>query len=368
MGVLPIDESLAQELLDTDPERIVADSSVQLAEHSIEVELPFLFRLFGSKPFVPIMIGAPSWENCVALSNALVEVLTGRRAVIIGSTDLSHYPPYELAVSVDTCSMLAMSSLDPQAVVASTAFWMARAGDSLACTMCGEGPVLTTLMAAQGLGADRASVLHYANSGDVSFGDRTGVVGYAALMLWRGEELVLGSADEAELLRIARAALRGHVGGQPAPELVDVSPVLQQPQGALVTLRKGGELRGCVGNIWDTEPLARTVQQMAAAAARDRRFSPVSALKLDVVQIEMSLLSPLRYVDNTDEIEVGRDGLYITDGRQAGVLLPQVASEEGWGRAEFLRAVCLKAGLREDAWQQDALLFSFEARVLVEGR
>ena len=259
MGLLRIDESLAQELFDADPARIVADSSVQRAEHSIEVKLPFLYRLFGSKPFVPVKIGEPSWENCIALSTALVRVLKGRRGVIIGSTDLSHYPPYELAVSVYTCSMLAMSSLDPQAVMASTAFWMGRAGEGLTCTMCGEGPVLTTLMAAQGLGADRAAVLHYANSGDVSFRDRTGVVGYAALMLWRGEELVPGSAHE-ELLRIAREALHAHGEGQPAAELVGVPPVLQQPKGAFVTLARGGELRGCIGNIWGTEPLARTVQ------------------------------------------------------------------------------------------------------------
>ena len=106
---------------------------------------------------------------------------------------------------------------------------------------------------------------------------------------------------------------------------------------------------------------------MAVAAARDQRFAPLSALELAEVQIEVSILSPLRYVHNTDEIAVGRDGLYITDGRHVGVLLPQVASEEGWGKEEFLRGECRKAGLREDAWQQSALLFSFEARVLVEG-
>jgi AmmeMemoRadiSam system protein A len=187
-------------------------------------------------------------------------------------------------------------------------------------------------------------------------------------MLWRGEELVLGSTHEEELLRIARAALRAHVEGQPPPELVNVPPELQQPQGAFVTLRKDGELRGCVGSIWATEPLARTVQRMAAAAAQDQRFLPVHALELDELYIEVSLLSPLRYVDTADDIKVGRDGLYITDGTRAGLLLPQVASEEGWGREELLRAVCLKAGLREDAWEQGTLLFSFEARALVEGR
>ncbi len=367
MGLLAVDAGLAQRIVAANPEHIVADRSVQLAEHSIEVLVPFLQCLDGYDAFVPIMIGEPSWENCQILSEALVKVLSDRTALIIASTDLSHYPSYDDAVSVDLSSLLAMCSMNVAAVLDNTEAWMNRGVSNLACTMCGEGPVLTAMMAAQDLGANRGTLLRYANSGDSPYGDTGQVVGYGAVIFWQGETPVLDAKQQATLLGIARQALQEYLATGALPELAPVARVLEQPNGAFVTLREDGQLRGCVGNIWARQPLHQTVQQMAIAAAiRDSRFPPLSAEELEDTRIEISVLSPLRYVQDAEEIQVGRDGLYITLGTDSGVLLPQVPIEQGWDRAEFLRQVCLKAGLPADAWREGALLYRFGAQVFGE--
>jgi AmmeMemoRadiSam system protein B/AmmeMemoRadiSam system protein A len=367
LGVLPVDSESAQLILAADPDHIVVDRSVQLTEHSIEVELPFLLQLFGPQAFVPIMIGEPSWENCRALSATLVKVFQGRKVLIVASSDLSHYPRYEDAVAVDSSSLLAISSLDPEAVIANTSSWMRYGVPNLACTMCGEGPVLTAMMAAQGLGANRASILQYANSGDSAYGDRSQVVGYGAVMFWRGESAALDSSAQAELLSLARRTLQEYLGTGVSTEHAEVSMALVEPSGAFVTLKLHGQVRGCIGTLWASEPLGETVQRMAvAAASRDSRFTPVTGEELSQIDIEISVLSPMRYIRDVGEIEVGRDGIYITQGPQSGVLLPQVATEQGWDRDEFLRQVCYKAGLPSEAWQQGAMLYRFEAQVFGE--
>jgi len=136
-----------------------------------------------------------------------------------------------------------------------------------------------------------------------------------------------------------------------------------------VTLRRrNGELRGCIGRIEATEPLYRTVQECAiSAATRDYRFQPMhNAAELDDLVIEISVLSPFQRVQDPNEIEVGKHGLLIRQGYNSGLLLPQVAGERGWSREEFLRAVCMKAGLPSDAWRR-AELHKFTAEVFSEG-
>jgi AmmeMemoRadiSam system protein B/AmmeMemoRadiSam system protein A len=369
LGVLPVDHELAQLILEAAPQHIVAERGAHSAEHSIEVELPFLLRLFGPQAFVPILIGEPSWENCQALSAALVKVLKGRRSLIIASSDFSHYPRYDDAVTVDMSSLLAVTSLDPQAVLANTSNWMSYGVPNLACTMCGEGPVLTAMMAAQGLGANRATVLQYANSGDTPYGDRNQVVGYAAVAFWRGETAALDAECQTLLLRMARETLQKHLSGEDVPQYAPVPAVLHQPRGAFVTLEKDGQLRGCIGDLWGGRPLDQTVREMVIdAATRDSRFAAVTVEELPEMEIEISVLSPLHYVHDVCEIELGRDGLYIIRGSRSGVLLPQVPVEQGWDKEEFLRQVCLKAGLGGDAWREGAMLYRFEAQVFGEGQ
>ena len=137
--------------------------------------------------------------------------------------------------------------------------------------------------------------------------------------------------------------------------------------GAFVTLNKDHQLRGCIGNIRGTEALYQTVSRMAiAAATEDPRFPPVRPEELDQITIEISVLTPLKKISSPEEIQIGRDGLYIEKGFYHGLLLPQVATEYGWNREEFLQHTCLKAGLPPDAWREGATTYSFSAQVFNE--
>lgn len=149
----------------------------------------------------------------------------------------------------------------------------------------------------------------------------------------------------------------------------DYDEALQRPAGAFVTLRtKRGELRGCIGSIRAAEPLFRAVASSAVSAAfRDPRFFPVGKEEMALLDLEISVMGPIERVVDVGEIEVGRDGLIISRGRFAGLLLPQVASEYGWDRQTFLDQTCVKAGLTPGSWKTaDTRIEKFSAEVFGE--
>lgn len=367
LGEVPIDEALAEALLAASL-RIRFVPKVHLEEHSIEVEVPFLQRLWPDLRFVPVMVGEPSMENVEALAEALARVLAGRRAIVIASSDLSHYPRDAHARQVDLSSIGAILSLEPALVHQTIAEWMGRRIPGLATLMCGEGPVLTAMVYARRIGAVHAHLLKYANSSDVPYGSKDRVVGYAAIRFSREPEPPLGRADRETLLHIAREAVDHAVHGKPLPTLSTTSPALWLPRACFVTLTKAGQLRGCRGEVWPRSDLAHAVQRVAVLSALDDpRFPPVVPEELPHLAYEISVLSPLRPVTDVAEIVVGRDGLFLMAGGRTALLLPQVPVEQGWDRETFLRALCLKAGLPEDAWHRpDARLFRFEAEVFGE--
>lgn len=180
------------------------------------------------------------------------------------------------------------------------------------------------------------------------------------------EELELTGAERTELLRIARHIVAGQFQSSAGSTSTDMDG-LQREGGAFVTLHKKGGLRGCIGNFFSDKPLYRTVAEMALSAAfKDPRFSPLREDELDGIDFEISVLSPLRQIDDVAEIEVGRHGIFITKGASRGVLLPQVASEHGWNRETFLAHTCMKAGLPSDEWRHDAKIEVFSAQVFGE--
>ena len=174
---------------------------------------------------------------------------------------------------------------------------------------------------------------------------------------------LLGEAEHAELLQTARRSLRDMIDGHPVdvPAPADGSP-LSQHNGVFVTLKREQRLRGCIGRIVGAGPLPLSVAELARSAAReDPRFPPLRSEELDDLHIEVTVLSPLEVIDGPEQIEVGRHGLVIEQGFQRGLLLPQVADEQGWDAVTFLEHTCLKAGLPVDAWQHGAKLSRFEA-------
>lgn len=178
--------------------------------------------------------------------------------------------------------------------------------------------------------------------------------------------LPLSEADENRLLRLARQALEGCLLQNRAERAEEPPERLHAPLGAFVTLRKEGQLRGCIGRVEASVPLDQTVRECAVAAAlRDPRFEPVTPDEVPDLRIEISVLSGITDV-RPEEVEVGRHGLLISQGSQRGLLLPQVATHFNWDRERFLEETCLKAGLPPDAWRHGARIQAFTAQVFGE--
>ncbi len=183
------------------------------------------------------------------------------------------------------------------------------------------------------------------------------------------EKDALTPEERAELLRLARQTIESYLKERRVPPYRTENPHFLRPGGAFVTLKKHGNLRGCIGYIYSEQPLYQTIQQAAVAAAtQDPRFPPVRLSEMAEITVEISLLSPLERVRDVNEIVVGTHGLLIRRGYYQGLLLPQVAPEQGWDREQFLEGVCYKAGLPPDAWRDPATeLYSFTAEVFSEG-
>jgi AmmeMemoRadiSam system protein B/AmmeMemoRadiSam system protein A len=383
LGTVPVDRELADAVRD-EAKGFRYEPRADAAEHSLEVQVPFLQRTLGTFSIVPIIMGDQDEATVRSLAGQIAQAVRARegkkRVLLVASSDLSHYHPYDQAVALDSIVERDVNSFDPESLLASI-----EGGE---CEACGAGPMAAVMMAARALGADRASVVKYANSGDVT-GDRSQVVGYMAAVLSKpkrprgegdagsggasgGSDLKpyqgLNDGEKRALLRLARASIEAALGGAREPQPGDVTDALATPCGAFVTLSEDGGLRGCIGMTRASKPLWRTVSEMAVEAAlHDPRFSPVSEDELSGIDIEISVLSPLTQVGDVSEIEVGRDGLVIQDGFRSGLLLPQVATEYGWGLTTFLEHTCLKAGLPPDTWRREGVtILKFTAEVFGE--
>jgi AmmeMemoRadiSam system protein A len=181
---------------------------------------------------------------------------------------------------------------------------------------------------------------------------------------------MLTEAQRKRLLQIARQSIDAALHGRAADwKEEDFEEALRRPAGAFVSLHTpAGDLRGCIGSIRAMEPLYKAVATSAVSAAlRDPRFYPVRVEEMAKLELEISVMGPIETVQNADEIEVGRDGLIISLGRHAGLLLPQVATEYGWDREAFLEQTCAKAGLPPGSWRlPDTRIERFAAEVFNE--
>jgi AmmeMemoRadiSam system protein A len=183
---------------------------------------------------------------------------------------------------------------------------------------------------------------------------------------WGGAaDMNLTAADKQLLLQVARDSIKAQLQGKAATPVQVTSPVMEKPRGAFVSLHRQGQLRGCIGYIEAVKPLLQTVRDMAPAAAfQDPRFRPLQSEELKDLEIEISILSPLKLVQKPEEIQVGQDGLYIVRGINRGLLLPQVATQYHWDRVTFLEQTCRKAGLGADAWKDPhTQIYKFQAEI-----
>jgi hypothetical protein len=368
LGILPVDEDMCRRLKAAS-ELFQFNPQAHSQEHSLEVQLPFLQETLGVFHLVPILIMDQRYRTCEQVGRAIARAAQGKRVLLVASTDLSHYHAYDEAVRMDRVVLEDLQAFDAKQ--------LSRDLESGKAEACGGGPVMAVMIAARELGATRAEVLKYLNSGDVT-GDRSGVVGYVAAAFFRdsapekeagrrkaGISLGLTEEEKKVLHQIARAAIERRLGREKLPEVEISGEHLQENRGAFVSLHKRGQLRGCIGTIQPAKPLHRVVEDMASAAAfDDSRFNPLSLEEMKDVELEISVLTPLERVTEIDDIEVGKHGLYIKKGFYSGLLLPQVATDYNWSRQTFLEETCRKAGLPRNAWKEKGTeLFMFSAEV-----
>jgi AmmeMemoRadiSam system protein A len=177
---------------------------------------------------------------------------------------------------------------------------------------------------------------------------------------------MLNTEQRQVLLGVAREAVGAAVNGRAYRPLTE-DPALRRAAAAFVTLHKGDLLRGCIGRVQAEMALVETVAEMAREAAlNDSRFESVTPREVEALRIEISVLTPAERVTDIGEIELGAHGLIVEQGERRGLLLPQVATEWGWDREEFLEHTCLKAGLPREAWRRGARVMRFGAEVFGE--
>jgi AmmeMemoRadiSam system protein A len=176
---------------------------------------------------------------------------------------------------------------------------------------------------------------------------------------------MLDNTDKTILLKLAREALQSHFSNEATPARRTTRPALLEQKGAFVSLHRGEELRGCIGQLSPDCALFEIVQHCALSAAlEDTRFAAVMQKELKDLSIEISVLTPFHRIRSVEEIEVGRHGLYIVRGRFRGLLLPQVATQYNWDRTQFLEHTCNKSGLPASAWRDPhTIIHTFEAEV-----
>ncbi len=326
-------------------------------EHSVEVEVPFLQRTLMEFKILPIMFGR---ADPAEVAKALAP-LVDDRTLVIASSDLSHYHPYEEARALDCQTVKWIGDLDIAALQAPDAEERA----------CGRMPILTVLHLAN-LKGWKPQLLDYRNSGDTA-GDKSRVVGYCAVAFTGGDgrtnagkatmeaksSAQFNATERTFLLDLARQTLTRVTAGRGLPEIK--SDAVPEPcravKGCFVTLTKSGELRGCIGNILPAGPLYQSVMDNARSAAlRDPRFPAVTAEEAAKVHIEISVLTvpePLAFASPEDllaRLQAHRDGVVLKIGERGATFLPQVWQQLP-DKTEFLNHLAVKAGCAPSAWR-----------------
>lgn len=359
LGLVEVDSSLAKELSRQSGFGYIMEAHAR--EHSIEVQVPFIQKVFPGARIVPVVMGYQTERTVQRLAGALTKTLSGKKVLVVASTDLSHFLSRVEANEIDRKTIDLLRQMDLKTLT--------RKMERQENIMCGSGPVLALLQYAKKLGTARVEVLAYSDSAAVG-GPADRVVGYlsAAVCLEKPPDLTsLSQEEKKELLSLARKAIETYLESQEIISYQPAHPSLEKPAGAFVTLKEKGQLRGCIGFAEPLFPLWQTVVQAAVlAATEDPRFPPLRKSELKELEIEISVLGPLQPVNDVAEIKVGRHGLIIKQGNRSGLLLPQVASELGWDRRTFLRELCRKAGLPDNAWRDLKSLSKFEATVFYD--
>jgi AmmeMemoRadiSam system protein A len=343
-----------------------------------------LIQYYYSKTpkIVPIIIGTNNVNTVKRIAEALKPYFTPENLFLI-SSDFSHYPSYKDAVNVDKLTAQSIVSGNPEAFITTLRNNSAKNIPGLVTSMCGWTSGLTIMDLAEGDKNLEFKLIDYCNSGDTPYGDKDRVVGYNAIALVEKnhiqkdvmessiEDLSFTKSEKEMLFSIARNSIRTMLydGKQYTIDDKKIPEALKKPYGAFVTLKIDGKLRGCIGRFLSSEPLYKVVQASAISSAfDDHRFYPLTKEEYEKTELEITVLGPMKKINNINEIVLGKHGIYIKKDFRAGTMLPQVAIENGWTVEQFLGYTSRdKAGLGWDGWK-DADLFIYEGMVLEENK
>lgn len=365
LGEVKVDTKLGRELTESN-ELFRHYPEAHQFEHSLEVQLPFLqYKLGNNFLLVPVVIGTNNPDDCKSMAKTLEPWFAPENLFVV-STDFSHYPGYDDAIETDLQTAQAICSNNPKKLLTKIDENKRKKIDRLATSLCGWTSVLTLLYITEGKEI-QFKKLAYQNSGDNgTYGDKDHVVGYWALAIYNDQKpFAISQEEQNELLDKARTAIVQFLktGRQSKPGLSRTGGILNESTGVFVSVYVKSELRGCMGNFAKEETLNDLVQKMAVSAACDYRFKKLKTDDLPDMELEISVLSPLKKIHSADEIQLGKHGIYIKKDIYSGTFLPQVAKKTGWNTEEFLGHCSRdKANLGWEGWK-NAELYVYEAFV-----
>jgi AmmeMemoRadiSam system protein B/AmmeMemoRadiSam system protein A len=368
LGDIKINEGTTSQLINKN-KFIYYDEEADKNEHAIEVQLPFLqYWLKNDFQIVPLIIGSDDPSLCEELAKALEPWFNDDNLFVI-STDFSHYPSYETALKTDSETAEAIVSNNLEKLKKCCKRNMQAVSEHLLTGLCGASSVYTLLSLTQNKANISFEKILYKNSGDASEGNKYRVVGYWAIAVTRNKsDNNISDVEKNALLNLARESISEYLkNGKLKSYQPELSSFMKEKYGAFVTLKNKGKLRGCIGRFNSEKPLFQTIEEMAiGAATRDSRFESVSIEELKDIEIEISLLMPLKKINSIDEIQLGKHGVYIKKGLNSGTFLPQVALETNWTKEEFLGHCARdKAGIGWDGWK-NAEIYTYEAIIIKE--
>jgi MEMO1 family protein len=382
LGLIKLDIGVCNNLINNPP-LIGTLKKAHAREHSIETQLPFLQTVLKDFELVPILIGRLNNESFNFLADK-IKPMIDEDTLVVASSDFTHYGPnYGYMPKFKEGDIESnIKKLDYGAferILALDFDGFLRYKSATGITACGFMPVALLLKL---LPDDvQGKILRYDTSGN-QMGDFNNSVSYASIMFTRGKkssELIdenpsLNNIEQATLLRVARETLETYIKEKQLPDVNNgkyaFTPKLKEKKGVFVTINKNGSLRGCIGHILPREPLFKAVMEnTVSSSTNDMRFTPVSEDELSDLEIDISVLSPIKKISGPEKFIPGKHGIIIRMLGSGAVFLPQVATEQGWDREETLCQLCRKAGLPAYAWKDnDMEFFIFTAEVFCEDK
>ncbi len=384
LGRVKIDKKIVKQLRNESLFKTVKNAHIR--EHSIEIHLPFLQRIFGKRlekdiSIIPILVGNINKKNAKSISDSIINAVSNKkRPLFIISSDFTHYGsrfgylPFTGSKIKSKIKELDYGAINH--ILKKDVSGFSDYIDKTGATICGRNPIKIALSLP--VKNFSAKIISYDTSGNIT-GDFSNTVSYASIVFYgnidkRGKNKIdtgfnLSPTNKKYLLDLAKKNITSLLEKKKRinVNIKSVPENCKYETGVFVTLKKKGRLRGCIGYVIGRMPLYKSViDNSYNAAFKDPRFPALIKEELKDIKIEISVLTIPEQIKSIDEIKVGRDGLIIEKGFRKGLLLPQVPTEWGWNKEEFLIHTCRKAGLPDYAWKHGAKILRFEAIVFGE--